>query len=69
MTNIGFGSNIRVNWDTDSDDRWTVPVGLGFDTLVKLSPLPVKIGLEAYYCVKGNFLTFPETPNFTSPPA
>ena len=36
MTNIGFGPNIRVNWDADSDDRWTVPVGLDFDFLAFL---------------------------------
>ncbi len=50
-TNIGFGPNIQANWDADSDNRWTVPVGIGGDTLVKLGPLPVKIGLEAYYNV------------------
>lgn len=50
-TNIGFGPNIQANWEADSDNRWTVPVGLGGDTLVKLGPLPVKIGLEAYYNV------------------
>jgi len=50
-TNIGFGPNIQANWDADSDNRWTVPVGLGGDILVKIGPLPVKIGLEAYYNV------------------
>ena len=33
-TNIGFGPNIRINWEEDRENRWTVPVGLGFDTLV-----------------------------------
>jgi len=50
-TNIGFGPNIQANWDADSDNRWTVPIGLGGDTLVNIGPLPVKIGLEAYYNV------------------
>ncbi len=50
-TNIGFGPNIQANWEADSDNRWTVPIGLGGDTLVKLGPLPVKIGFEAYYNV------------------
>jgi len=50
-TNIGFGPNIQANWDADSDNRWTVPVGIGGDTLVKLGPLPVKLGLEFYYNV------------------
>ena len=50
-TNIGFGPNIQANWDADSDNRWTVPIGLGGDTLVNIGPLPVKIGFEAYYNV------------------
>ncbi len=50
-TNIGFGPNIQVNWNADSDNRWTVPIGLGGDTLVKFGPLPVKLGFEAYYNV------------------
>jgi hypothetical protein len=52
MTNIGFGPNIRINWDADSDNKWSVPVGLGADTLVKLGPLPAKIGFEAYHYVE-----------------
>jgi hypothetical protein len=52
MTNIGFGPNIRINWDADSDNKWSVPVGLGADTLIKLGPHPVKIGFEAYYYVE-----------------
>jgi len=50
-TNIGFGPNIQANWKEDSHNTWTVPVGLGGDTLVKIGPLPVKIGFEAYYNV------------------
>ena len=48
-TNIGFGPNIRYNWAEESRNRWSVPVGMGFDTLVKLGPVPVKVGLEGYY--------------------
>jgi len=52
-TNIGFGSpNITANWEADSDDVWTVPVGLGWNTTTKLGPLPVKIGVEAYKYVE-----------------
>lgn len=48
-TNIGFGSpNITANWEADSDNRWTVPVGLGWNTTTKVGPLPVKVGIEAY---------------------
>jgi len=51
-TNIGFGPNITVDWTADSDQRWTIPVGLGFNTMAKVGPLPVKVGLEAYYYVE-----------------
>lgn len=45
LTNIGCAPNIRYNWETD---ELSLPVGIGFDTLVKFGKLPVKIGLEAY---------------------
>ncbi len=52
-TNIGFGSpNITVNWEADSGQQWTVPVGLGVNTTTKIGPLPVKIGIEVYKYVE-----------------
>lgn len=51
-TNIGLGSpNITANWDADSDDRWTVPVGLGWNTTTQIGKLPVKVGFEVSYAV------------------
>jgi len=52
-TNIGFAPNIRYNWEPDShDERLTLPIGLGFDTMVKLGPVPAKLGLEYHYYVE-----------------
>ena len=51
-TNIGMAPNIRGNWENNSDDRWSIPIGLGVDTLIKLGPLPVKVGLEAYHYIE-----------------
>ncbi len=51
-TNIGFGPNITADWTADSDQRWTIPVGLGFNTTTKIGKLPVKVGLEFYHYVK-----------------
>ena len=48
LTNIGCAPNIRYNWETE---QLNLPIGIGFDTLVKLGPLPVKIGAELYYYV------------------
>lgn len=47
-TNIGMAPNWRYNHESD---QLSLPIGIGFDTLVKLGPLPTKIGLEAYYYV------------------
>lgn len=48
-TNIGMAPNWRYNHETD---QLSLPIGLGFDTLVTFGKLPVKIGLEAYYYVE-----------------
>ncbi|MHC4240657.1 MAG: hypothetical protein ACYSUC_13075, partial [Planctomycetota bacterium] len=51
-TNIGFGPNIIADWTADKDNRWTIPVGGGLNTTIKLGPLPVKIGVEYYTYVE-----------------
>jgi hypothetical protein len=51
-TNIGFGPNIVANWENDSDDVWSIPVGGGFNTTIKIGPAPVKVGMEIYYYVE-----------------
>lgn len=50
--NIGFGPNIMIDWTADSDQRLTLPVGIGINQTVKIGPLPVKIGMELYYYVE-----------------
>jgi hypothetical protein len=47
-TNIGLAPNWRYNWESE---ELTLPLGIGFDTLVNIGPLPVKVGTEAYYYV------------------
>ena len=51
-TNIGFSPNIRYDWEADSGDRWSIPVGLGMDTMISIGPVPAKIGIEFYHYVK-----------------
>jgi len=48
-TNIGLAPNWRYNWETN---QLNLPLGGGGDTLIKMGPLPVKVGLEAYYYVE-----------------
>ena len=50
-TSIGAGPNIIANWEQDSDNRWTVPVGLGINTTVNFGKLPVRFALEGHYSV------------------
>ena len=50
-TSIGYSPNVRYNWKTD---QLSLPVGLGFDTLVKFGRLPVKVGVEAYYFLESD---------------
>jgi hypothetical protein len=48
-TNIGMAPNWRYNHETN---QLSLPIGIGFDTLVTFGKLPAKIGLEAYYYVE-----------------
>ena len=48
LTNIGIAPNIKYNWETD---ELSLPVGMGFDTLIKVGPLPTKVGVELHYYV------------------
>lgn len=51
LTNIGAAPNIRYNWETDD---LSLPIGIGFDTVVKIGKLPAKVGAELYYYVEQN---------------
>ncbi len=48
-SSIGAAPNIRYNYETDQMD---LPVGIGFDTLIKIGPMPAKIGAEVHYYVE-----------------
>ncbi|MGH6689806.1 MAG: neuromedin U [Gammaproteobacteria bacterium] len=49
---IGTSPIITADWEADSHDRWTVPLGLGVSQVLKVGPLPVKFGLSGYYNVE-----------------
>lgn len=49
--NVGYSGNILVNWEAPSNNRWTVPIGLGVGKVVKFGRLPVKISLAGQYMV------------------
>ncbi len=39
---------ITANWEANKDQRWTIPLGLGFGKLVKLGKAPVNLQAHAY---------------------
>ena len=46
---VNTGPFIIANWQEDSSDRWTLPVGLGVQKLVRVGgKLPLNIGLQGY---------------------
>ena len=44
--NLGMSPLIVADWNADSEDRWQVPIGFGFSTLVFFGKLPIKLGFE-----------------------
>jgi hypothetical protein len=51
VTSIGAMPNIIANWEQDSDNTWTVPIGLGINRTFQFGKLPVRLGAEFHYSV------------------
>jgi hypothetical protein len=49
---IGAGPNIIANFEADSRDMWTVPVGWGINKTFQMGKLPVRVGLEYFYSLE-----------------
>ena len=50
-TSIGAAPNIIANWEQDSDNAFTVPVGIGISKTFQFGKVPVRFGLEYHYSV------------------
>lgn len=50
-SSIGAGPNIIANWEADSDNAYTVPVGIGYNKTIQIGKVPVRFGAEAHYSV------------------
>ncbi len=48
---IGAAPNIIANWEENSSNAWTVPIGIGFNTTVNIGKVPVRFGVELHYSV------------------
>ena len=49
--NVGYSGNITADWEAPSNNRWTVPIGIGGGKVVKFGRLPVKVALAVQYMV------------------
>jgi hypothetical protein len=48
----GMGSNVLVDWNADSGNKLTFPVGLGVNKATALfGKLPIRLGAEVHYSV------------------
>jgi hypothetical protein len=50
-TSIGAGPTITANWEQNSENRWTVPVGIGINKTINIGKVPVRFGAEIHYPV------------------
>jgi hypothetical protein len=46
---IGMGPTITINWEEESKNRYTVPVGLGITKTTRWGETPVKLRVELHY--------------------
>lgn len=49
---LTFTPVITADWEADSDQRWTVPLGLGIGQILKIGAQPVNLQAAAYYNVE-----------------
>ena len=43
---------VTANWEADSDDTWTVPVGGGFGKIFRIGTQPINAQLQGFYNVE-----------------
>ena len=48
---LGMGPTITIDWKADSDNRLTIPVGLGVTKTVRIGKVPVKLRFEPQYSI------------------
>lgn len=48
---LGMGPTISIDWEEDSDNRYTVPVGLGLTRTFRIGKIPIKARIEPQYSI------------------
>jgi len=47
-TTIGISPNIIANWEQNTDNRFSVPIGIGINKTVQFGKVPVRFGAEVH---------------------
>ena len=50
-TSVGAAPNIIINWEENSDNALTLPIGIGMNKTVQMGKVPVRFGAEVFYSV------------------
>lgn len=48
---VGAGPSITVDWEANTNERLTIPVGIGVTKTVRFGDLPVKLRAEVHYSI------------------
>jgi hypothetical protein len=54
---------ITANWEADSDNRWTIPIGGGFGKITKFGNQPVDLSMQGFYNVESPTALIAQGPN------
>lgn len=46
---LGMGPTITIDWEEDSDNRYTIPIGLGLTKTFRIGKVPIKARIEPQY--------------------
>jgi hypothetical protein len=46
-----MGPTISVDWEADSGDKLTLPIGLGITKTVRIGKMPMKLRFEPQYSI------------------
>ena len=49
---LAAGPTIEADWEADSSNTWTVPIGIGIEKTTKIGNTPWNFSLEAHYYVE-----------------
>lgn len=50
-SSLGMGPTIRIDWNKDFNEGFTLPIGLGYSKTVRMGNIPMKMRIEPQYSI------------------